>query len=82
MAVPRPWWNWPILRTALAWHSAMTCFGAPCRVGEVEYLFYNGNRFGRSGGGVACRPAPNKPLGAGMDLIAALRIESNESMKQ
>jgi hypothetical protein len=60
----------------------MTCFGAPCRVGEVECLFYNGNQFGRSGVGVARRPARNKPLGAGKDLIAALRIESNESMKQ
>ena len=61
----------------------MTCFGAPCRVGEFEYLFYNGNQFGRSGFGVARRPARNGPHGSATDLIAALRggIESNESTK-
>lgn len=67
-----------------AWESAMTCFGAPCRVGEFEYLFYNGNQFGRSGFGVARRPARSGLHGAATDLIAALRggIENNESTKQ
>ena len=75
-------WAAVLEATSEAWDAAMTCFGAPCRVGEVEYLFYNGNQFGRSGFGVARRPARNKPVGVGMDLIAALRIESNESVKQ
>lgn len=39
------------------WEAQMTCFGAPCRVGDRELLFYNGNGFGRSGCGLAWRPA-------------------------
>jgi hypothetical protein len=38
------------------WEAEMTCFGAPCTVGDTEYLFYNGNRFGFTGFGVATRP--------------------------
>lgn len=40
-----------------AWESRMTCFGAPCRVGSNELLFYNGDGFGRTGVGLAWRPA-------------------------
>lgn len=39
------------------WDAEMTCFGAPCSVGDSEYLFYNGNRFGFTGFGAATRPA-------------------------
>jgi hypothetical protein len=39
------------------WESEMTCFGAPCRTGPYELLFYNGNGFGRTGAGLAWRPA-------------------------
>jgi len=42
---------------AEAWEREMTCFGAPCRVGDRELLFYNGDGFGRSGMGLAWRPA-------------------------
>lgn len=38
-----------------SWAAAMTCFGAPCRVGGTELLFYNGNQFGRTGFGLASR---------------------------
>jgi hypothetical protein len=40
-----------------AWDAEMTCFGAPLRIGGRDLLFYNGNRFGRSGFGLAWRPA-------------------------
>jgi hypothetical protein len=39
------------------WEEQMTCFGATCRVGAFELLFYNGNGFGRTGAGLAWRPA-------------------------
>lgn len=39
------------------WESQMTCFGAPCRTGPYELLFYNGDGFGRTGAGLAWRPA-------------------------
>ncbi len=39
------------------WDAEMTCFGAPCAVGNNEYLFYNGNQFGLTGFGAATRPA-------------------------
>ena len=38
------------------WEAQMTCFGAPCEVGERELLFYNGDGFGRTGVGLAWRP--------------------------
>lgn len=38
------------------WEADMTCFGAPCVVGEHELLFYNGNGYGSSGLGLAWRP--------------------------
>jgi hypothetical protein len=39
------------------WEREMICFGAPCRAGDYELLFYNGNGYGRSGAGLAWRPA-------------------------
>jgi hypothetical protein len=39
------------------WEREMTCFGAVCRAGGYDLLFYNGNGFGRSGTGLAWRPA-------------------------
>jgi hypothetical protein len=41
----------------MPWAARMTCFGAPCRVGQTELLFYNGNQFGRTGFGLATRRA-------------------------
>lgn len=40
-----------------AWDAEMTCFGSPLVVGDTEVLFYNGNRFGWTGFGIAWRPA-------------------------
>lgn len=37
------------------WDSDMTCFGAFCRTADAELMFYNGNRFGLSGFGIASR---------------------------
>jgi hypothetical protein len=42
--------------TTEAWDAEMTCFGAACRAGDKELLFYNGNNYGESGIGVAVRP--------------------------
>lgn len=50
-------WVEPLDGVAEEWESEMTCFGAPCRAGNWEYLFYNGNRFGATGFGVARRKA-------------------------
>lgn len=44
-----------IPRSKEGWDSEMICFGAPCAVDGWDYLFYNGNAFGRTGFGVACR---------------------------
>lgn len=38
------------------WESQMTCFGAPCIVGDNQLLFYNGDGYGSSGLGLAWRP--------------------------
>ncbi len=38
------------------WEAGMTCFGAPCVVGDHELLFYNGDGYGRTGMGMAWRP--------------------------
>ncbi len=38
-----------------AWEQQMTCFGAPCRVGDYELLFYNGDGYGRTGAGLSWR---------------------------
>jgi hypothetical protein len=43
-----------------AWDAEMTCFGAACRAGDREVLFYNGNKYGETGFGVAVR----KTIGA------------------
>jgi hypothetical protein len=46
----------PVLdRDAGDWEVSMTCFGSACVVDGWEYLFYNGNQFGRSGFGLARR---------------------------
>ncbi|WP_309091503.1 hypothetical protein [Phenylobacterium sp.] len=37
------------------WEAQMTCFGAPCQIGDRELLFYNGDGFGRTGMGLAWR---------------------------
>lgn len=50
-------WDSVLDGAAGEWESLMTGFAAPCRAGEWEYLFYNGNQFGRHGFGVARRPA-------------------------
>ncbi|HEY5006568.1 MAG TPA: hypothetical protein VII42_01105, partial [Caulobacteraceae bacterium] len=40
-----------------SWERQMTCFGAPCVAGAYDLLFYNGDNYGRSGAGLAWRPA-------------------------
>jgi hypothetical protein len=55
------------------WESSMTCFGAPCSTGDWEYLFYNGNQFGRSGFGLARRSARDTGGSTATPLLAALR---------
>lgn len=46
----------PVLNLPVeAWEAGMTCFGAPCQVGDHELLFYNGSGFGRTGLGLAWR---------------------------
>jgi len=66
LLVERPWSGFKLIEgTFLAalepgpdkWDSEMTCFGSPLKVGEHELLFYNGNRFGWTGFGLAWRPA-------------------------
>jgi hypothetical protein len=49
-------WSEPLGPGTQSWDTSMTCFGAPCAAGAWEYLFYNGNEFGRSGFGLARRP--------------------------
>jgi hypothetical protein len=39
------------------WEREMTCFGAPCVANGHELLFYNGDGYGRTGIGLAWRPA-------------------------
>jgi hypothetical protein len=57
------------------WESAMTCFGAPCRAGDWEYLFYNGDQFGRSGFGLARRRAQEGASpGSMVSLMASLEL--------
>jgi hypothetical protein len=66
-------WNTLLSGPTQEWESSMTCFGAPCRAGDWEYLFYNGNQFGRSGFGLARRPARDTGSSAADPLLAALR---------
>jgi hypothetical protein len=40
-----------------SWEQQMTCFGALCVAGAYELLFYNGDGYGRTGTGLAWRPA-------------------------
>ena len=57
-------------RSVGGWDSEMVCFGAPCITGPCEYLFYNGNQFGRSGFGVARREACPKKNDDALVLIS------------
>lgn len=55
------------------WEVLMTCFGSACVVDGWEYLFYNGNQFGRSGFGVARRePQAQAGLQTTRELLTAL----------
>lgn len=51
------WTNWEddILPAGEDWDSEMRCYGAPIKLGDEEYFFYNGNGFGRTGFGLAIR---------------------------
>jgi hypothetical protein len=40
------------------WDAQMTCFGVRLELDEGQLLFYNGNRFGESGFGLAWHPSP------------------------
>jgi hypothetical protein len=46
-----------IERSESGWDSEMIEYGYHCRVGDREYLFYNGNGFGKTGIGYALRAA-------------------------
>ncbi len=59
------------------WDSEMTCFGAPCAVDNREYLFYNGNQFGHTGFGVACRPSERASSGGVADLMEYLTASAS-----
>jgi hypothetical protein len=63
----------PVPRSASGWDSEMVCFAAPCTVGEWEYLFYNGNQFGRTGFGVARRATTPAPRSNVDDFFGSLR---------
>jgi hypothetical protein len=67
-------WDTVLDGAAEEWESLMTEFAAPCRAGAWEYLFYNGNQFGRLGFGVARRPAQ----AAGPAVSAAPLLEALE----
>ena len=53
----RPAFQPVLTEPAEPWETQMTCFGAPCRAGPRELLFYNGDGFGRTGFGLAWRDA-------------------------
>jgi len=63
-----------------AWEAEMTCFGAPCTAGGNEYLFYNGNGFGRTGFGVAQRPATIAPQD-GLDRLVGSVLAGAPSLR-
>jgi hypothetical protein len=58
--------------SAAGWDCEMTCFAAACAGQEQEWLFYNGNGFGRSGFGIARRPIVACVLETADRLIEAL----------
>jgi len=72
---PEPGWLPMLAGSAGAWEAEMTCFGAPCSAGPWEYLFYNGNQFGRTGFGLARRPATTILTAFSADLFASLRLQ-------
>jgi hypothetical protein len=51
----RDWRHDVLPRSESGWDAEMTCYAAPLVVGREEYVFYNGNRFGKTGFGVAIR---------------------------
>lgn len=61
-------WQEVLPRSENGWDSDMVCFGAPCAIGPWEYLFYNGNQFGRTGFGLARRAAV-VPRSSRLDLF-------------
>lgn len=67
------YWSTLLSDATEEWEASMTCFGAPCRAGDWEYLFYNGNQFGRYGFGLARRPAQDSGNSPAAPLMAALR---------
>jgi hypothetical protein len=71
-AAPPSGWPGVLGQGTEAWDAEMTCFGAPCLVGNTEYIFYNGNQFGRAGFGVAMRPAQVSRPGSVLSLIENL----------
>jgi hypothetical protein len=79
-------WTAPLQVPAGDWESEMTCFGAPCRAGDWEYLFYNGNRFGATGFGVARRKITGQADPASrsrfLHALANVRSEGDVGKKQ
>lgn len=73
-------WSTPLRGVAEEWESAMTGFGSPCRAGDWDYLFYNGNQFGRSGFGVARRPAQGTGAPSSPRLLIATLEKANREI--
>ena len=48
-------WQHDIIPAGDDWESEMRCYAAPIAIGGNEYVFYNGNGYGRTGFGVAIR---------------------------
>jgi hypothetical protein len=53
----RDWQSDVIPRSESGWDSEMICYAAAIEIGGNEFVFYNGNGYGRSGFGVAIREA-------------------------
>jgi len=54
------WHDWQhdvIPRSKTGWDSEMICYAAPLEIGGSEFVFYNGNQYGRTGFGIAIREA-------------------------
>jgi hypothetical protein len=46
-------WEHDVMPAAAEWESQMRCFAAPIAIDGTEYVFYNGNGYGRTGFGLA-----------------------------
>ena len=79
-------WIAPLEGPVGEWECEMTCFGAPCRAGDWEYLFYNGNRFGATGFGVARRKITGEadPVSRSrlLDALANAQYDPSQKLRE